>query len=652
MSLPPAFFDELRSRTSLAAVVARKVSWDSRKSNPGKGDMWAPCPFHQEKSASFHVDDRKGYYYCFGCHAKGDAISFVRETENVGFIEAVEILAREAGMTMPARDPRAAAKAEARAGLADIMEMVVKFYRAQLGGAKAAAARDYIAGRGLSRETVERFEIGYAPPDRTVLFEHLRAKGIDAKDIVASGVAAEPDSGAPYDRFRDRIVFPIRDARGRAISLGGRAMDPNARAKYLNGPETELFDKGRALYNHGPAREASGKSGSLIVAEGYMDVIALAQAGIGHAVAPLGTAITEGQLQLMWRIADEPVIALDGDTAGIRAARRLIDVALPMLQPGKSLRFCIMPEGQDPDDLIRAGGAAAMQAQLDTARPMVDLLWERETEGRVFDSPERRAALDADLRKLLAKIADPSIRGHYADALREKRQELFGNGRASERRGFARGGPRGGWRDGAVQARPSAGARASFLAQQAASPEDRQRVRESVIMAGCLNHPQVAQALEADLERLPMVCPDLTAIRDALLYHLGSPLHDSADAAIEAAITQMGDDPRERLNALGHVRVARAIAHGGDMDVARAAILEEMAKQTAELGILEEVRDAEEDLHGVADEGVTWRLQQASIARDRALRGAGQDDTATGGEQELSDHLSRLIADQVWLKKR
>ena len=649
MSLPPAFFDELRSRTSLAAVVARKVSWDSRKSNPGKGDMWAPCPFHQEKSASFHVDDRKGYYYCFGCHAKGDAISFVRETENVGFIEAVEILAREAGMTMPARDPRAAAKAEARAGLADIMEMAVKFYRAQLGGAKAAAARDYIAGRGLSRETVERFEIGYAPPDRTVLFEHLRAKGIEAKDIVASGVAAEPDSGSPYDRFRDRIIFPIRDARGRAISLGGRAMDPNARAKYLNGPETELFDKGRALYHHGPAREAAGKSGSLIVAEGYMDVIAMAQAGIGHAVAPLGTAITEGQLQLMWRIADEPVIALDGDTAGIRAARRLIDVALPLLQPGKSLRFCIMPEGQDPDDLIRAGGAAAMQAQLDSARPMVDLLWERETEGRVFDSPERRAALDADLRRLLAKIADPSIRGHYADALREKRQELFGMGRAGERR-FARGSQRGAWRD--AEARPSAGARASFLARQASSPEDRQRVRESVIMAGCLNHPQVAQALEADLERLPMVCADLTAIRDALLYHLGSPLHDNADAAIEAAITQMGDDPRERLNALGHVRVARAIALGGDAQIARAAILEEMAKQTAEIGILEEVRDAVEDLHGIADEGVTWRLQQASIARDRALRGAGQDDTTTGGEQELSDHLSRLIADQVWLKKR
>ncbi|SOH92450.1 DNA primase [Monaibacterium marinum] len=649
MSLPPSFFDDLRSRTSLAAVVARKVTWDNRKSNPGKGDMWAPCPFHQEKSASFHVDDRKGFYYCFGCHAKGDAIGFVKETENVSFMEAVEILAREAGMQMPERDPRAAERAEKRAGLSDIMEMAVKFYRAQLSGARAGAAREYINRRGLTRATVERFEIGYAPPDRTLLFEHLRAKGIEPAEIVASGVAAQPDSGQPYDRFRDRIIFPIRDGRGRAISLGGRAMDPNARAKYLNGPETELFDKGRALYNQGPAREAAGKTQALVVAEGYMDVIALAQAGIGHAVAPLGTAITEGQLALMWRITDEPVIALDGDTAGIRAARRLIDVALPLLQPGKSLRFCVMPAGQDPDDLIRESGVTAMQSLLDGARPMVELLWERETEGKVFDSPERRAALDADLRRLLNNITDQSIRTHYGAALRDKRQELFGGSRPS-RGGFNTGTP---WRPKGAPEPASAGARASFLARETQALEDHQRLRESAIMAGCLNHPEVARSLEAPLERLPMACSDLTVLRDVLLYHLSNPLHHDASTAVEATMTQLGYDARERLNALGNVRVARHLLPQADASVARAAILEEMAKQTAEMGIRDEVRDAEEDMHGVADEGVTWRLQQASIARDRALRGLGdEEDTASGGEQELSDHLSRLIADQVWIKKR
>ncbi|MDJ0827249.1 MAG: CHC2 zinc finger domain-containing protein, partial [Rhodobacter sp.] len=250
MSLPPGFLDELRTRTSLAQVVGRKVMWDARKSNQGKGDMWAPCPFHQEKTASFHVDDRKGYYYCFGCHAKGDAISFVRETENVGFMEAVEILARETGLQMPARDPKAQEKADRRAVLADVMEQAVQHYRLQLKTAAAAPARDYLEGRGLDAAALERWEIGFAPDARQGVFAHLTGKGVAADLVIDAGLAAKPeDGGAPYDRFRGRIVFPIRDARGRAIALGGRAMDPAARAKYLNSPETELFDKGRSLYN-------------------------------------------------------------------------------------------------------------------------------------------------------------------------------------------------------------------------------------------------------------------------------------------------------------------------------------------------------------------------------------------------------------------
>jgi len=309
--LPPGFLDELRSRTSLTQVVGRKVMWDNRKSNQGKGDMWAPCPFHQEKTASFHVDDRKGFYYCFGCHAKGDAISFVRETENVDFMEAIEILAREAGMTMPARDPQAAQKADKRGELAEIMERAVKFFRLSLNQQAAGAAREYLVRRGLDQAAQERFELGYAP-EGNALFAHLTAQGVEPQKIIDAGLAARPDDGrAPYDRFRGRIIFPIRDPRGRCISLGGRAMDPNARAKYLNGPETELFDKGRSLYWHGPAREAAGKGQTLIVAEGYMDVIALVQAGFAATVAPLGTAVTEEfrvNDQRIW-IQNEPVIA-------------------------------------------------------------------------------------------------------------------------------------------------------------------------------------------------------------------------------------------------------------------------------------------------------------------------------------------------------
>ncbi|MFW5881820.1 MAG: DNA primase, partial [Roseicyclus sp.] len=425
MSLPPGFLDELKSRTSLAQVAGRKVTWDLRKSNQGKGDMWAPCPFHHEKTASFHVDDRKGFFYCFGCQEKGSVFDFVMKTENMGFMETVERLAREAGMTMPARDPRAAAKADRMTVLAQATEAAVGFFRLQLKTQGAAEARAYLAGRGLSPETLDRFEIGFAPPGRDATLAALTGKGIPQADLIEAGLATKPDDGrAPYDAFRNRIVFPIRDPRGRCIGFGGRAMDPNDRAKYLNSRETPLFDKGRALYNHGPARTAAGKGQPLIVAEGYMDTIALVEAGFEAAVAPLGTAITETQLQMLWRIAPEPIVALDGDRAGLRAAERLVDLALPHLGPDRSLRFALMPEGKDPDDLIREGGRAAMQAVLDGAEPLDVLLWRRETEGQVFDTPERRAGLDARLRGAIARIQDGGLRRHYGEALAALRREL------------------------------------------------------------------------------------------------------------------------------------------------------------------------------------------------------------------------------------
>ena len=658
MSLPPGFLDELRTRTSIAQVVGRKVSWDNRKSNPGKGDYWAPCPFHQEKTASFHVDDRKGFYYCFGCHAKGDALSFVRETENMGFMEAVETLAREAGMQMPAQDPKAAARAAERASLVDVMEAAVKFTRMQLSSAAAAEARAYLERRGLSEETLKRFEIGFAPDNRTAMLEHLRGKEIPEADIVAAGLAIKPDDGgAAFDRFRGRIMFPIRDGRDRAIGFGGRAMSPNARAKYLNSPETALFDKGRALYNYGPAREAAGKSGRLVVTEGYMDVIALVQAGIAHAVAPLGTAITEDQLRLMWRVADEPVIALDGDQAGLRAAMRVMDVALPLLEAGKSLRFCLMPEGLDPDDLIRAQGAGAMQELLDGAIPMVDLLWQRETEGHVFDSPERRAALDARLREVVGRIADQVIKSHYREALRDRRATLFRPAAPpGPNRGAARA-RRPGERWTPPMAGPSPAAKASLLAQQAAAGLAPARVRESAILAGCLSHPEVAEAVEVDLERVSFHCADLETLRRAILQCLARVIstEDRDAAALTAALTDMGiEDPMPGLMRIGQVRHNPHLRPDAPTEAALAAVKEELAKHRALSGAREELAEAEAEIAGMADEGLTWRLQQAGAAREQSLRGTAG---AVGGAETedraaLAAQLQQLIDAEVWRKRK
>lgn len=645
MSLPPGFLDELRNRLPLSQVVGRKVIWDPRKSNRGKGDFWAPCPFHTEKSASFHVDDRKGFYYCFGCHAKGDAVSFVKETENVGFIEAVEILAREAGMVMPARDPQAAQKADRRTELARVMEEAVKWFRLQLNTQAGAGARDYLARRRLGAAALERFEIGFAPDSRNGLFQALTGKGIAPDLIVDAGLCSRPeDGGTPYDRFRGRIIFPIRDARGRAISLGGRAMDPNARAKYLNGPETELFDKGRNLYNLGPAREACGRGKPLIVAEGYVDVIALVEAGFTGAVAPLGTAITEDQLRLMWRVADEPVIALDGDAAGLRAGLRLVDLALPLLEAGKALRFAILPGGQDPDDLIKAEGREAMERVLASARPMVDLLWQRETEGKVFDSPERKAALDKSLRAALKKIADPSIRAHYGEDIKRLREELFGLARGGQapRWTMPQGqGPRGlgaGGRGAKPPALPLSATRASLLAS-AGSEAVAEQLRETMILAILCAHPALVADFESQIDRLRFSDPGLAALRDTMLMQA----HQPSDA-LAAVLARENPGVLETLMRHPHVRSAPPVLRRDDRDFARMCLAEELAKLQAARAVRAETEEAAEALEGLADEGVTWRISQATKAFHRAGK-SKLEDTGDLGEDRaaMSDFLQSLL---------
>jgi len=638
MSLPPGFLDELRTRLTLSDVVGRKVLWDQRKSNQAKGDFWAPCPFHHEKTASFHVDDRKGFYYCFGCHQKGDAITFVRESENMGFMEAVELLAGEAGLQMPARDPKAREMADRRSVLADAMEQAVQHFRLQLKTGAAAEARAYLAGRGLDDAALTRWDIGFAPDQRQGVFGHLTGKGVPAQDVVDAGLAAMPDAGGtPYDRFRGRIVFPIRNAQGRVVALGGRAMDPNARAKYLNSPETLLFDKSRSLYNHGPAREAVGKGQPLIVAEGYMDVIALVEAGFAGAVAPLGTAITEHQLQMLWRMAPEPIIALDGDTAGLRAAMRLIDLVLPQLEAGRSLRFCLMLAGQDPDDLIRTGGGGpAMQALIDQARPLVQLLWQRETEGRVFDSPERRAALDKALRDATARIPDQMLRARYDEEIKRLKWDLF---RPAKPAWVRRTG--GKWTAPPAGATP--GTRNSVLARTAeAVGED--RLREAVILAVLVTHPRLVAEFAGELENMDCHSADHAAIRNMLL----SVEADNPQDLKEKIAATSTASALENLLAHSHISVVPAIRKPEDGQAAALCLAEEFKKLGAYRGAEREIREAMEDIDRLADEGLTWRLTQAARARDRAVHGSNEDtteyDTAPSGARMSRDERSAFDA--------
>ncbi|MEM9812748.1 MAG: DNA primase [Pseudomonadota bacterium] len=624
MKIPESFLAELRSRLSLADVAGRVVTWDQRRSQPAKGDYWAPCPFHHEKTASFHVVDREGYYYCFGCQAKGDVLSFVRETENLGFREGVERLAGLAGLAMPEVDPRAAAQAEANQGLYELNDAAARFYQRQLSAGPGQAARDTLTRRGVSTDTVAAFGLGYAPGGGRALLEHLTAQGAALADLVRAGLIAEPEDGrSPYDRFRDRIMFPIREERDRTIAFGGRAMAKDARAKYLNSPETPLFDKGRTLYNLRAAR-ARAKDGPLVVAEGYMDVIALSDAGLA-AVAPLGTAITEAQLERIWKISGEPVIALDGDRAGLRAAMRLVDLALPRLAHDKSLRFCLLPEGRDPDDVVRSDGAAAMADLIGGAEPLVRLLWRRETEGQTLDSPERRAALDARLRQALGRIEDQGLREHYRTALRDLRSELF---RRPER-------PR--WRSNRTPAGPSISTRSSPLAREAAAAA---RTRESLLLTGCIHHPSLAETFEAELEALSFDA-SLEPIRQALLHCLGAP--DLRQKMTEG----LGQDPIATLEALPLVRATRSLGADATSEDAERTLADIFARHRAESGLADEIREAESEIATADDEALTWRLNAAGAACRDASKVTSEETSSLDARARADlDALHKAILDR------
>ncbi|NNF80625.1 MAG: DNA primase [Rhizobiales bacterium] len=420
--------DDIRARLPISEVVGRKVTWDRRKSVPAKGDHWACCPFHGEKTPSFHADDRRGRYHCFGCKESGDIFTFVTKTDGLSFPEAVQMLADLAGVALPKPTAQDAEREQKRATLYDVMELAAKFFEHKLQSADGAAARGYLSDRGLSAKVQQDFRIGYAPNDRRALKSHLAENDVSSEQMAESGlVISGPDISVPYDRFRERVMFPIRDMRGRVIAFGGRALSADAQAKYLNSPEGPLFHKSNVLYNFDTARSAAYEAGNLVVCEGYMDVIALVRAGYANAVAPLGTALTQEQLRLMWKAVPEPVLCFDGDVAGRKAAYRAVDTALALLQPGYSLRFALLPEGQDPDDLITEGGRGAIEKFLENAKPLAAMLWERELETSDLTTPERRADFEQRLFAAVRQVGDERVRAHYSDHIQTKLKELWGS---------------------------------------------------------------------------------------------------------------------------------------------------------------------------------------------------------------------------------
>ncbi|HPF47043.1 MAG: DNA primase [Alphaproteobacteria bacterium] len=423
MGFSPDFLDEIRNRLPVSDVVGRKV----RLVRKGREHLGL-CPFHNEKTPSFTVNDDKGFYHCFGCGAHGDVINFVLETEGLSFPETIERLAGQAGLQMPEYTPEDSQRNKVRKTLYDVMEAVAHWFESQLVSAIGNEGRSYLQKRGLSKETIKKFRIGYSPDERTALKSAMLARSeITEEMLIDTGMLIKPEDGSEsYDRFRGRVMFPITDRQGRVVAFGGRALKENAKAKYLNSPETPLFHKGRLLYNLSGARKAAFEKGRLLVTEGYMDVIALAQAGFEEAVAPLGTAVTEDQVREMWRLAPEPFMCFDGDKAGQRAAIRVVERSLSLLKPGYSLRFVYLPDGEDPDSFVNGHGRKAFEKLLEEGMPLASVLWSDLIGHAQYDTPEKRAGLEQKISQVLSEIKDSKIRGYYESEYGKRLKKLFG----------------------------------------------------------------------------------------------------------------------------------------------------------------------------------------------------------------------------------
>lgn len=506
MALPPRFLEELRSRTSIVSVVGRKV----KLINAGRGEYKGLCPFHNEKTPSFTVSEDKGFFHCFGCGENGDAISFEMKTRGLQFMEAVELLANEAGLEVPKPTPRQAQEAKRQASLQEVVEAACVFFEQSLYEPQGAEGLEYLRRRGLDDATIRRFRLGYAPP-AGALTAALRKREITEAQMVEAGLLKRRDDGRVVDYFRDRVMFPITDRRGRVIAFGGRVLG-DGQPKYLNSPDNPLFHKGSVLYNLALAREAARVAGRVVVAEGYMDVIAMACFGLGEAVAPLGTAVTENQIQELWKLSPEPVLCLDGDAAGIRAANKAAERALPLLKPGFSLRFALVTGAKDPDELLQAQGRGGLESVLEQALPLAEILWRNALAGRPLDTPERRAALEADLMAQVDVIADQRVQAAYR---RDMRDRLFQYFREQRRPPASGGGPR---RPEGRNQRFGKGFQPPPVAPRPLTPPPgAAALRQRILVLTAATHPELADHIGERLGSVQCEEAPVDRVRQALL---------------------------------------------------------------------------------------------------------------------------------------
>jgi DNA primase len=526
MSFPPAFLEELRTRLSVSEIIGKRI-----KITRSGREYKACCPFHNEKTPSFYINDDKQFYHCFGCGAHGDIIGFTMRHDHLSFPEAIEALAGQAGLAVPRDTPIEREQFDKEKRLYQLLDSATKWFEEQLFAPAGRMARSYIGNRGLSEDAIRRFRLGYAPSDSQALIKKLIGESYKMEELVAVGLAKKSeDRNEYYSFFRNRLIFPVGDRKGRTVAFGGRVLD-DGEPKYLNSPDHALFHKGKLLYGLSRARAAIAQNQSIIVVEGYMDVIALVEAGFSGAVAPLGTALTEDQLMALWKLlppADardpsrdySPILCFDGDNAGLRAAGRSIERVLPLLTPSQTIRIATMTGAKDPDDLIRTQGKSAMDALLQQAKPMCDALWDMTLAGRRLQTPEDRAAFSTALKQKVLRIGNEQLRLLYQDEIKKRLATAFG-WQGDAKQGDRHMDRRPGWK---APVPPPV-----MLARR--QPPNARHLRERALLALMINHPALFADFGEDIAHIGFSEPVLELLRQRIVDILSLETQETLDAA-------------------------------------------------------------------------------------------------------------------------
>ncbi|MCY4100204.1 MAG: DNA primase [Rhodobacteraceae bacterium] len=638
MAFPPEFIDELNRVTSISRILGKFVTWDSKKTKAAKGDYWACCPFHAEKTPSFHATESRGTYYCFSCHEKGNVFTFLQKSRGMSFTDAVRFLAAEAGLPLPELTGKEKEQAEKVNHLIKIHEIAANHYQEQLHLKSGKPALDYLHSRGLKPSIIEEFGIGYAPNNLEII-KILNLAGFSQDQIIEAGLAKPRDNGnGIYTTFRDRIMFPIQDSRARIIAFGGRAMDPDTPAKYLNSPNTSIFNKGVILYNLHNASSSVNDDNPLVVVEGYMDVIALHQAGFVASVAPLGTAVTPEHLAQLLRMSQQPILAMDGDEAGIRAAKRIVDLVLPLLEPGKTVRFCTLPDGLDPDDLIRKRGISGMKECLNKSMELNDFIWTSETVGKRFDTLNSKTVLKEILNGKISQIKHFVVRNIYKEDFNDRYWKNF------------------------VQTAPKGKRKKLFEAS-----EQSKQIKESLNKTGklnkgselflleatlislCLHHPDIIESEIGNLESYDFETEELNGIRSELLRETESKATSSGSFQDILKEGEYSQEIQELLD-ICEINILPEIADQYSLTEARVLFQEILYW----LQILQEEKNLKQELTRTPEskdkvKSLSEQLKDTTLKRESIESNILDQDTATsqnGTSEQMDDtvHLEGIIA--------